>query len=288
MQDQTTDCPVVPLMAINTNYDKGTPIEARLRQCARAGFNGIHWCEDMWEGKSYDDAAVARIAALMQANGLSFLSMHSPFPADADMQSGDPMARARGIALVQNRLAATAALGGHCLVIHSVDKQPQVMPNLIQSLDRLADTCRKTGVVLAIEAFCEAGAAPLFERYPRAVAGFCYDTGHCNIQMPPTLSLLESFGERLCELHLHDNYGKEDDHRLPFDGTVDWPYVTGVLARRGYSRPLTLEIGRLTYSTGRYAPNEARLTVDQFLAEALRRAVRLAEARSRAESKTND
>ncbi|MEM3882862.1 MAG: sugar phosphate isomerase/epimerase, partial [Candidatus Methanomethyliaceae archaeon] len=47
------------------------------------------------------------------------------------------------------------------------------------------------------------------------------DVGHAN-----TTSQLEAFlsklNDRIIHLHLHDNYGKDDEHRIIGDGTVNW------------------------------------------------------------------
>jgi len=266
--------------SINSNVDRETPLAERLRAAARAGFSAVHWCEDLGDAAGYSPAQVEAMAARLSEAGLAFRSMHSPFAAVPDLQSPDPAGRARAVALVRNRLAATAELGGHCLVIHSVEGHREAMPHLADSLDRLADDCVTRGVVLAVEAQEEADAAPLFERFPASVAGFCFDSGHCNLQTPKTLSLLRTFRDRLCELHLHDNYGKDDDHRLPYDGTVDWPFIAGILASRNAGPALNLEVSRLTYAQGLYDPAETRLSLDSFLAEAYKRAARLARERN--------
>lgn len=69
--------------------------------------------------------------------------------------------------------------------------------------------------------------------------GFCLDLGHANLaQGTPETShtaarsgielAFEAFGasgDRLAQLHLHDNAGVRDDHAWPGDGKIDWPAV---------------------------------------------------------------
>ena len=69
-------------------------------------------------------------------------------------------------------------------------------------------------------------------------------------------------------------------HRLPYDGTVDWPFIAGILASRNAGPALNLEVSRLTYAQGLYDPAETRLSLDSFLAEAYKRAARLARERN--------
>lgn len=66
--------------------------------------------------------------------------------------------------------------------------------------------------------------------------GFCLDTGHAHLLEPQRESshepaksgiarAFEAFGDRLRELHLHDNRGTRDEHLWPGDGTVDFADV---------------------------------------------------------------
>ena len=71
--------------------------------------------------------------------------------------------------------------------------------------------------------------------------GFCLDTGHANLVEPlPETSdrpakdgiaqAFEAFGDRIAELHLHDNFGVrpengKDEHFWPGNGTVEWDRV---------------------------------------------------------------
>lgn len=45
--------------------------------------------------------------------------------------------------------------------------------------------------------------------------------------------LLALYGHRLKALHLHDNGGSRGQHRLPFDGGIDWPAVMKKLRQTG-------------------------------------------------------
>ena len=262
-------------MGINTDYDPEIDLETRLRVCADAGFINIHWAED-FRGRTFFDAAfVARIASLLDRLALSLSDMHNPAPSDHDIQCDDPEVRASGMAVLENRIAATGDLGGDAVVVHPAAAAGRGRVNSFDVFDRVADSCLSRGVRLSLEADTEADAEPYFQRYPPEIMGYCFDSGHCNVQTPPTPHLLEKYANRLCVTHLHDNYGEHDDHRLPFDGTVPWDRVMAVFAGIGHDKPLTLEVARLTYVRGDYLETEKRMAHDQFIAEAARRAARL-------------
>lgn len=54
--------------------------------------------------------------------------------------------------------------------------------------------------------------------------GICFDVGHARL----TGGVREAFqalGARTAVVHLHDNRGEEDDHLMPFDGSMDWAAI---------------------------------------------------------------
>ena len=61
----------------------------------------------------------------------------------------------------------------------------------------------------------------IFDNIKSEYIGFCYDSGHENA-FAPNFGYLSKFGNRLFALHLHDNDGKNDQHTVPFCGTIDW------------------------------------------------------------------
>ena len=79
-----------------------------------------------------------------------------------------------------------------------------------------------------------------FSRYSSEFVGFCFDSGHANINN--NLEDLFQFHDRLKALHLHDNKGKEDDHQPPFFGTIKWEIVMKWISSTGYSKPVNFEI----------------------------------------------
>ncbi len=60
------------------------------------------------------------------------------------------------------------------------------------------------------------------------------DVGHANTtsQLEPFLSAVN---DRIIHLHLHDNYGAEDEHRIIGDGTVNWSLIKSKISRVGVS-----------------------------------------------------
>ncbi len=71
--------------------------------------------------------------------------------------------------------------------------------------------------------------------------GLCYDIGHDHAHFNDELDLAK-YKNCIFAVHLHDNFGEEDQHLLPFDGTIDWSYSIKNLKENGYNGPVTLEL----------------------------------------------
>ncbi len=117
------------------------------------------------------------------------------------------------------------------------------------SLQRLLAEAKHLGVRLAIENQTnEEGlfTTPddflgLLATYELDGLGACWDTGHGWISgQPPEVA--GCLGTHLVTLHIHDNDGREDQHRLPMRGSVPWSGFADSLVGGGYEGPLMMEL----------------------------------------------
>ncbi len=99
--------------------------------------------------------------------------------------------------------------------------------------------------------------------------GFCYDSCH-HINYSSDNDLLDRYGNRLIALHLQDNGGKNNQHQLPFDGSIDWTMVMKKISLTGYKGATTLEPMNWDYEN---------LSIQQFLDCAYQRAKKLDDMR---------
>ena len=97
----------------------------------------------------------------------------------------------------------------------------------------------------------------IFKRQPQA--RFCWDTGHEHC-FSFGKKFMPLFGDKLAGLHIHDNRRLPffDDHRLPFDGKIDFDIIAKQLADSSYDGPIMLET--LAHKTSLYS----RLTPEQY------------------------
>ena len=71
--------------------------------------------------------------------------------------------------------------------------------------------------------------------------GICLDSGHLHAHFHDELDF-DSFKNKIFCVHLHDNDESDDQHLIPFDGTIDWKEMMNNLKKCNYSGPITMEL----------------------------------------------
>ncbi|MDO4296581.1 MAG: sugar phosphate isomerase/epimerase family protein [bacterium] len=75
--------------------------------------------------------------------------------------------------------------------------------------------------------------------------GICWDFGHANLVYQDQVPCLEYLRDLIKVTHVHDNYGKEDEHKAPYLGTVNWEAILPVLKSCGYQGNFSYEVKRM-------------------------------------------
>lgn len=241
----------MPSIATDYLLDRGDP-SPFLQHIAETGFRQIHWCHH-WSGDMlYSRHEVDQIGRWLNEYGLTLLDLHGSAGTEKAWMSLEEFRRLAGVELVENRLRMAAELGGDAVVMH--------LPNLVNPPEAQWDQVRRTlddlqpiaaacGVCIALENYASNQSEDwdALERvlswYDADYVGFCLDSGHAHIGDCDGLARAERLADRLLVTHLHDNDGTGDQHRPPFQGTLDWPRLAGILAGSSYRKPLTLEVG---------------------------------------------
>lgn len=196
------------------------------------------------------DAYAETIAQAVRDAGLRVWSFHGPF---CPIAMDDPDVRKEAIDLLIRGGRVAALLGAGRMVLHPGRDVPS------ENLAREVGWCREAiaraldeipaGVALAVES-CSAPylgmrRADLLEvitGFDPARVGICLDTGHWN-KAGHVMESAPEIAARVQTVHLHDGRGPEDDHRMPGDGTIDWPVLLHTLRDGGYRGPWMLEAG---------------------------------------------
>jgi sugar phosphate isomerase/epimerase len=226
-------------LSVTTDYarDVGDPTPY-LRRIARAGFTHVHWCHEWNTDHLYSDTEIARIKQTLASFGLAVVDLHGSVTPGRDWASPSECCRLAGVELARNRIDMAARLGGDVVIMH-VPPHPPSQP-LRQSLAELEGHARAVGVRIAIENGDFGAIRELLAGNGPEYLGLCYDSGHANLA-PDGLAHLESLRDRLISVHLHDNDGSADQHKLPFTGTIDWPRLARILAASTYTKCVSME-----------------------------------------------
>ncbi|MEZ4727772.1 MAG: sugar phosphate isomerase/epimerase family protein [Caldilineaceae bacterium] len=269
------------VLSITTDYqlDQGDP-QPFLCAIAEAGFTHIHWCHQWNTDFVYHEAEIVQIHHWLKAYGLQLADVHGSEGREKFWYSPKEYARLAGVELVKNRIDLAAHLGGDAVVMHLYP--PTRDPELAQFNDIIWDQLRKTldalqpyalarGIRIALENLIDfrgvaVGAVSkmeavdnfdiilrVYEHYPPEYIGFCYDSGHAILGYN-RMDRLAPLLRRLAVLHLHDNDGQADQHRLPFTGAVDWPLAAELIAAAPYTKPMSYEVSM--HNTGMNSEQE--------------------------------
>ncbi|MCI2425962.1 sugar phosphate isomerase/epimerase [Candidatus Acetothermia bacterium] len=150
------------------------------------------------------------------------------------------------------------ALGAMTLVLHNVTldcHHPASQPDYPEIM-RLAQLARAHGITLAIENgpdqlwFLDQILDRIGDDPQKTNIGVCIDIGHAYMSKDagrqPIRAYLERYKEQLIHLHLHDNDGQGDLHRIPGEGLIKWPEVLETINKIDYHGPAVIEL----HSTG--------------------------------------
>ena len=241
------------------------PMKERFALIREAGFDTVM----LWWGGEFDAEPGEYLThpALAESFGLRVENAHLPYFNSNELWTGGSYET-----LLLDGIRHAAEYGIPVLVAHVSEGTEPPMPTVkgIDTLLRAAELCEKTGVCLALENVRQ----PQHLYYALShvdseKVGFCYDIGHSRVVHGRGHELLTRYASRLMALHLHDNDGTDDQHRLPFDGDVDWEGFAKLLPHTAYAGSLTLEVDEADWQ------NPDRISGRTYLARAYERACRL-------------
>ena len=207
---------------------------------AKIGINAI----DMsFESLDYSDtsirsvlyAAARRAAEKNISMPLCHLSFYMPDPKNPTLMAEFQKELMRGIDMAALMGIERAVTHPIALYSKEVSYGDWVRANMA-FLTPVVEYARERGVRILIENMPSEKEAPDNHLYgscalnvsslaDKLSCGVCWDTGHANISGYKQSEQLKTIGERLEALHIHDNDGVKDSHKLPFDGCVDWDDV---------------------------------------------------------------
>jgi sugar phosphate isomerase/epimerase len=72
-------------------------------------------------------------------------------------------------------------------------------------------------------------------------AGICLDFGHAHL-MGDVADAIETVAEHVITTHVHDNHGREDEHLVPYLGSINWDLALVTMQKIGYEGVYLMEL----------------------------------------------
>lgn len=199
------------------------------------------------------------------AAGLRFDSIHGRFGQHIDPSAPCAEHRRWCLNLYEQEGRLARDLGGLAVVVHpaawtigralltrqeAAESDRYREPFLREFMAALAEIGERLGVTYLIENQpfnTWMGADPVLLAQRILAVGsarirMCLDTGHANITTGDVPGVIRAAAPAVAYLHIHDNDGAADDHRMPGEGTVHWPAVAAALRDTGCPAVRMLEV----------------------------------------------
>lgn len=203
---------------------------------------------------------VMELAEWFRSNTLKPFSMHAPLYPDREMgRAGSPglnvlhpekSHRIDAMDEIKRALESAEYIPLCNLIVHLGERYDDWSPRNIEyaltALEHLGAFARPLGVRLLVENLLNEPTTPehlmhILEMGHLDNIGVCLDLGHANITVGTTAAI-ETFGNRIASVHVHDNHGAKDEHLWPGDGTIDWKATVAALKALANPPATVLEI----------------------------------------------
>ena len=193
-----------------------------------------HW-EIVSEGEHYLPLIMRRLETVAPSYNVKF-SIHSLI-SDLNIAALSERLREAAVmeliatveqALVLNASTVTFHPGLHSFVVPGQEsKSMEKAKRSIRTIDRLMNEFSVTACVENMPSFkymLGRTAEEMFRLVDGTDMKICFDIGHANTTNQ-TDEMMDLLGDRIKNIHIHDNKGDNDDHMTIGDGNIDFPKV---------------------------------------------------------------
>jgi sugar phosphate isomerase/epimerase len=117
----------------------------------------------------------------------------------------------------------------------------------LRSLESICQLAEPLGVRIAVEVIPNrlsdpASLAALLENdLDSGRPGICLDFGHAHL-MGDVADAVETVAEHVITTHVHDNHKREDEHLVPYLGSIDWSLALVTMQKIGYDGTYLMEL----------------------------------------------
>lgn len=230
-----------------------------LGQVARAGISSIEVFCASGHFSYGSPQAVKDLSIALNENRLTLHSLHSPTERDSSLgRTGVPIAisepervrRVDAVDEVKRALEVAERIPFKYLIQHMGSgrgaAEARYFDAAFNSLEHLSIFAKHRGVTIVLENTPdELGSPESLQQFLKEThlndLKLCFDAGHANVY-GNIATAFEIMRERVVTTHIHDNHGEKDEHLLPYDGTIDWDALLGMISGAPQELPIVLEL----------------------------------------------
>ncbi len=261
------------------------PLEETVKRLAGHGYQGV----DLWGGRphAYCEDITAEKAAKLKAL-IKKLGMQIPCFIPAQFRyptclcSPDEGVRAASVEYIKKSITASLSLGcknvslcpGHTLYGQGYERGMEALAASVKELWEFAGEKGATLLMEPAHAFetdlivTVADCVRFIKNYSFDGMGIVLDTGHCFVNKESLVDCVSLLEDIPFHIHLDDNAGLSDDHKIPGEGNIGFVPFLKALQEIGYDGFLTLELGWGYTPEPDAAAYKSRKVVESLLQEA--------------------
>ena len=235
------------------NSNENVNVIETINSIRKAGFKNVfvQWYDEDWEISQEEQVR------LCKENGLNIIFAHLGYRSINQIWE-DTLEGESLVEKYQNDIKNCSENGIKMVIMHLTTKRTAPMYNEIglNRIRRIVEYAKKLNVKIAFEntrirGYLEYALGNIKDEN----VGLCFDVGHYHVHFNDEFNF-EFFKDRIFAVHMHDNDKTDDQHLLPFDGTIDWQSAINKLKEANYQGPITLELC--------YRNDYLKLGIDEF------------------------
>jgi sugar phosphate isomerase/epimerase len=259
-----------------------------LAQIAGYGFEAIELFATRSHFDYHDAAAVTQLRQWLKETGLALHGIHAPISegfgagktgVTFSTAATDGAKRQAAVREAEIAIAILKAIPAKFVIVHLGTPASKTgggdnsRAAASRSVEELCKAAEPLGARIALELIpndlsSAAALVAMLERdFEGSSVGLCMDFGHAHL-MGDVADAIEVAAEHLITTHVHDNRRREDDHLVPYQGTIDWAAALVTMRKIGYDGTYLMELA----NTGRPAAvleeaRRARQRIERALAD---------------------
>lgn len=230
----------------------------KIKELKKAGFKYIDLDMGLKEDSVYmqDDwkAHAKKLKTLAKELGMEFVQAHAPGhinPLDKNSERVDLLVK-----LTNRSIELCEYLGIKNTVVHN-GEDPSLSKEEWEKINKefylkLLPTAEKCGVNILCENSAKCNIGGHFVNTAKDILDFikfvnhknvhaCWDIGHGNAEGVDQYEQITMLGKELYAIHYHDNFGRWDEHHVPFVGIVNHDEIISALIDAEYKGYFTFE-----------------------------------------------